>query len=152
MIEKKTEYRIIEYVFNRKLNLYAFIVLLLLSLIFFPNTLYSFYFGLPIFIMYELLILLFNYNKKNKYIFCIMVFSIVFILIFGLFSTTVLNLTYLYTLVFLLRFQFYFSVHLNKWENWFEYYYNQYMLSPLFIHKLKDRIFNLIKERYYEKV
>ena len=80
-----------------------------------------------------------------------MVFSIVFILIFGLFSTTVLNLTYLYTLVFLLRFQFYFSVHLNKWENWFEYYFNQYMLSPLFIHKLKDRIFNLIKERYYEK-
>jgi hypothetical protein len=150
MIEKKIEYRIIEFVFNRKLNLYSFIVLLLLSLIFFSNTLYSFYFGIPFFIMYELLILLFNYNKIQKYLCYLLIGFFMFIFVFGLFSTSILNFIDLYLIIFIFRFKFYFINHFNKEKNWFDFIYCLYILTPLFIHTQKEKILNLIKVRYYK--
>ena len=151
MIEKKIEYKIIEFILNRKINLYAFLILVIFTSVFRNNFILSLMFGLPFFIFYELLILLLNYTQKNKYLCYSMIVFIISILIFGIFSTIILNFAFLYFLIFGIRFTYSFSLYSNvNLKERIEAIFCQYMYTPLFIHTQKEKILNLIKERYYK--
>lgn len=148
MIENKTEYKILEFILNRKLNLYFFVFLFILSRIFYANTIYSLYFGFPFITMYELLILLMNYDRKHKHLFYISNSALILFLVGGVFSKIILNFVDVYLIVFILRLAFNFLVHVNKGKNILDNIYYQFLFSPVFIHTQKENILNLIKDRY----
>lgn len=80
-----------------------------------------------------------------------MIVFIISIIIFGIFSTIILNFAFLYFLIFGIRFTYCFSLYSNmKLKERIEAIFYQYMYTPLFIHTQKEKILNLIKERCYK--
>jgi hypothetical protein len=111
MIEKKIEYRILEFILINKLNLYISILFLFLSNLYFFNTYKSWLFAIPIFLFYELIILLFNYNKNNKRLFYLIIVGLIIVLILEIYFSR--NLYFLIGYIFLfsaLNTEFCFSV------------------------------------------
>lgn len=154
MIENKIEYKILEFILNRKLNLYFSIVLLILSFLLFDNSenVFSglFFFSIPILMFYELILLLYDYSNRNKLIFHSLIFLFILIFIFNLFFR--FNVFFVMGCFLFFIYRSYKSTRmffLNS-ENRFHLIYLQIIFSPFLIHKQKEIIFKLIKERDYK--